>query len=207
MAKDSITPEEKLLKIIEGPDVEKRRLPPSAKVRSISAASLKEWLAVFHIDKEGFKKFNLKLVNKIVAVICVIITVVWLFDFINTGVKFSGRLKYIMSDTAVQGQEERKKPIDLNIDEISTLIRKRNMFTFAPSKEEAQAAVNIGITLGNLKLVGILWSENPQAMIENSREQKTYFVSKGDKIGDVEVMDILRDKVVVGKGSEEWELR
>ncbi len=208
MAKDNITPEERLLKIIENPNVKIRPLPIGAKIKSFGAAPLKSWFGGFHIDKNDFKKFNLKLANKVIVIICVLITFIWLYNFINMGIKLEKRFKQITIDMVQAGQEEAKLPkIDVSIDEAVTEIKRRNMFTFLPSKEEAQAAVNIGLTLGNLKLVGILWSDNPQAMIENSKEQKTYFVSKGDRIGDIEIRNILRDKVIVGKAAEEWELR
>ena len=38
-------------------------------------------------------------------------------------------------------------------------------------------------------------------------EQKTYFVSAGDRIGGVVVNKIFRDKAVIGKDGQEWELR
>lgn len=208
MAKNDITPEERLLKIIENPNVKIRPLPIGAKIKSLGRAPLKGLFAGFHIDKNDLKKFNLKLANKVIVIICVLITFVWLYNFINIGIKLEKRFKQITIDMVQPGQEEAKLPkIDVSIDEAVTEIKRRNIFTFLPSKEEAQAAVNIGLTLGNLKLVGILWSDNPQAMIENLKEQKTYFVSKGDRIGDIEIRNILRDKVIVGKGTEEWELR
>ena len=208
MEKDNITPEEKLLKIIESPDVQKRRIPVSAKIRSLSALPLKDWLNNFHLDKDSFKRFNLKLVNKIIAIVCILITIVWFFNFLSTSIKLSKRFKQVAIDQTISTQEEQaRQKIDVNVEEATTQAKRRNMFTLLPSKEEAQAAVNIGLTLGNLKLVGILWSDNPQAMIENTKEQKTYFVSSGDKIGDVEVRKIFRDKVMVGKDAEEWELR
>lgn len=208
MAKDNITPEEKLLKIIENPNVEKRRVPVAAKIRSLGALPLKDWLDSFHLDKNSFKKFNLKLANKVIIIICAIITVVWVFNFLSTGIKLSKRFKQITMSGAVSTQEEQKaQKIDVGIEEATAQASRRNMFTLMPSKEEAQAAVDVGLTLGSLKLVGILWSDSPQAMIENTKEQKTYFVSKGDKIGDIDVRNILKDRVVVGKGTEEWDLR
>lgn len=208
MAKDNITPEEKLLKIIESPDVEKRRIPVAMRMKSMRVSSPKDWLNNFHLDKDSLKKFNLKLINKIIAAACALITFIWALNFLSTGIKLSKRFEQMTSVSGSSVQEGSKRPgIDINVDEAVTQVKRRNIFTLLPSKEEAQAAVNIGLTLGNLKLVGILWSDNPQAMIENTKEQKTYFVSKGDKIGDVEVRNILRDRVVVGRDTEEWDLR
>ena len=208
MAKDNLTPEEKLLKIIENPNVEKRSPSVIGRMKAAGAAPLKDWLGIFHIDRDILKRFNLKLVNVVIAVVCLVITIVWIFNFAINGLGMSRRFDQIIAGpAAVEREEQKSQKTDVSIEEALTQVKRRNMFTLMPSKEEAQASVDIGLTLGNLKLVGILWSDNPQAMIENSKEQKTYFVSRGDKIGDIEVRDIMRDKVKIGKGAEEWELR
>ena len=208
MAKDDITPEERLLKIIENPNTEKRPVPLAVKVRLLSIESVKGWFSGLHADKNLLKQMNLRAVNKIMAVICALITLIWIFDFGSGGMAFSKRFKSISSGEYSASSAEGKRPkIDVTINEAMAQVNRRNIFTFLPTKEEAASAVNVGPTLSNFKLVGILWSDNPQAMIENSKEQKTYFVSKGDKIGDLDVKNILKDKVMLGKDDQEWELR
>ena len=208
MAKDDMTPEERLLKIIENPDTQKRPVPLAAKIRSLSPGSIKEWFSGIRMDKDILKKINLRAVNKIIAVICALVTLVWIFDFGRGGIALAKRFKKISSGEALVSPDEGKQPkIDVTIDEATIQVRKRNIFTFVPTKEEATSAVSVGPTLSNFKLVGILWSDNPQAMIENSKEQRTYFVSKGDKIGELDVRSVLRDKVMLGKDDQEWELR
>ncbi|MCX5665629.1 MAG: hypothetical protein NT036_01070 [Candidatus Omnitrophica bacterium] len=208
MAKDDMTPEERLLKIIENPNTEKRKESLAAKVRSFDPGSVKEWFSGIRMDKDILKKINLKAINKIIAVICALVTLIWIFDFGSGGISLAKRFKRISSGESLVLPDEGKRPkIDVAIDEAMTQARKRNVFTFVPTKEEAASAVSVGPTLSNFKLVGILWSDNPQAMIENSQEQRTYFVSKGDKIGDLDVRSVLRDKVMLGKDDQEWELR
>ncbi len=208
MAKDDMTPEEKLLKIIENPTVQKARTPLASKVRSLNTESVKEWFSGLRADKNLLKRINLQAINKIIAVICVLVTLIWVFDFARSGIALSKRYKKISSGDYLDSPAEGKMPnINVTMDEAMTQLRGRNIFTFLPTKEEATAAVSVGPTLGNFKLVGILWSDNPQAMIENSKEQKTYFVSNGDKIGDLDVKKIMKDKVMLGKDDQEWELR
>lgn len=208
MAKDDITPEERLLKIIENPNTQKRPVPLAAKVSSLGSGAIKDWLSGIRADKNLLKRINLSLINKTVAVICVIVTLIWIFDFARSGIAMAKRFKKVSSGEYPAASEESKRPkIDVTLDEAATQAKRRNVFTFLPTKEEEASAVNIGPTLSNFKLVGILWSDNPQAMIENSKEQRTYFVSKGDKIGDLDVKNILKDKVMLGKDDQEWELR
>ena len=57
-------------------------------------------------------------------------------------------------------------------------------------------------------LVGISWSSNPDAIIEDKEKSKTYFVKRGQIIGDnVKVEAIFKDKVVLSKDEQEFELR
>lgn len=208
MAKDKMTPEERLLKIIENPDTEKRSTPIVHRAGAIGIKGIKDWFNNIHFDKNSLKKLDLNLIARLIAVICIIITLVWIFDFSKTGLNLNKRFKQIASQKGPAGPDEVRPPdIDIGIDEMMSQANKRNIFTFIPTKEEAQAAVSVGPTLSNFKLVGILWSDNPQAMIENSKEQKTYLVGRADKIGDLDVKNILRDKVILGKEDQEWELR
>ena len=45
------------------------------------------------------------------------------------------------------------------------------------------------------------------AMIEDLQHVKTYFVKKGDLIKELTVMDILRDRVIVGFKDQLFELK
>jgi len=208
MAKDDMTPEERLLKIIENPDTQKKPASLTDKLRLPDPGSIKGWFTGLRADKNLLKRINLKVINKRAAVTCVIVTLIWVVDFGSGGIRLSKRFKSVSSGENIVPSEEGKQPkIDVTVDEAVTQVKRRNIFTFLPTKEEAAAAVNVGPTLSNFKLVGILWSDNPQAMIENSQEQRTYFVSKGDKIGDLDVRNILKDKVILGKDDQEWELR
>jgi type II secretory pathway component PulC len=44
-------------------------------------------------------------------------------------------------------------------------------------------------------------------MIENADEQKTYFVKRGQTLGDVKIEAILKDKVILSCLGQEVELR
>jgi hypothetical protein len=59
----------------------------------------------------------------------------------------------------------------------------------------------------NLKLVGISMSDNPDAMIEDTRLQKTFFVKMGSMVGDLRVDLITKDKVVLKYNKELFELK
>ena len=57
-----------------------------------------------------------------------------------------------------------------------------------------------------LKLVGILLDKDPKAIVEDLATQQTFFASPGDKIGNAVVSEIREDKVILIFGQEKVEL-
>ena len=63
-----------------------------------------------------------------------------------------------------------------------------------------------------LKLVGIIWSANPEVMIENSKDSRTYTLKKGESLSDqFKIKEISRSSAILvvttPAGSKEYELR
>ena len=60
----------------------------------------------------------------------------------------------------------------------------------------------------NLALVGISWSNDPDVMIEDTKDNRTFFLKKGQLIDNqIKVEAIFKDHVVLSYGGEEVELR
>jgi hypothetical protein len=68
-----------------------------------------------------------------------------------------------------------------------------------PSKQEQLA--------DRLSLVGIDWSDDPIAMVEDTNAKKTHFLRRGDTVDGIKVQSILKDSVVLFFEGEEVELR
>jgi hypothetical protein len=87
----------------------------------------------------------------------------------------------------------------------------RNIFSRAAKAEsptdEPIFSSKMAEMTADLKLVGISMSENPDAMVEDTKLGKTYFVKTGTMIGDLRVDDITKDKVVLKYKKELFELR
>ncbi|MCX5687013.1 MAG: hypothetical protein NTW09_06130 [Candidatus Omnitrophica bacterium] len=204
MKKDELTPEEKLLKIIENPGmVEKKKALPIT--RNIDA--LRSWFATFDIKAIIPKRVDIKTVNKVLAVLCILATLFLISDLLNGRVVFKRKLNKILAGTAVSAVAGRTTIPDVKPEDLIAGTKKRNIFTLEAEKAKPISRSDIAGAAVELKLVGILWSENPQAMVEDTKAQKTYLVSAGDKIGTVNVKSILIDKVVLSKDTEEWDLR
>jgi len=60
----------------------------------------------------------------------------------------------------------------------------------------------------NYKLVGISWSADPDVMIEDAKTQRTFFLKKGQMMeNDIVLKEVFKDRVILGLGGEEVELR
>ena len=75
----------------------------------------------------------------------------------------------------------------------------------APVKSESPDAAE---AIQNLALVGISWSSNPDAIVEDKAAQRTFFVKRGQMVGDaIKVEAIFKDHVVVVYEDKEYEIR
>lgn len=207
--KDNITPEEKLLKIIENPNVEKRKLP--AKGKDAAAALLKgSFFKGFHLDKNILKGIDPRTGNKVMAGVCAIVTAFLIFDLARLNMGLGKRFEKLAGGISLSRSEVKALPVPtVELNKVLAEVKRRNIFTFVPPKAQASgpAAVQPQASAGSLKLVGILWSSKPQAMIEDSGGNKTHLLFAGDAVGEFRVKTILRDRVIMQKGEEEWELR
>jgi hypothetical protein len=60
----------------------------------------------------------------------------------------------------------------------------------------------------NFSLVGIAWSNDPEAMIENTQLKRTHFVKRGQFFDQsIKVVAIFKDRVVLGQNEKEFELK
>lgn len=71
--------------------------------------------------------------------------------------------------------------------------------------EPARTALDVDITKV-INLVGIISGANPQAVIEDKKTQKTYYVSQGQWIGEFQLEEILEGKIVLNQNGQRFEL-
>ena len=87
----------------------------------------------------------------------------------------------------------------------------RNIFSREAKTEDATNepifSSKMADMTANLKLVGISMSVDPDAMVEDTKLQKTFFVKTGSMIGDLRVDDITNEYVVLKYNKELFELK
>jgi type II secretory pathway component PulC len=58
----------------------------------------------------------------------------------------------------------------------------------------------------DLSLVGIIAGAVPQAIIEDKKSKKTYYVNKGQCIGEIQIDDIQEGKIVINHNGSKFEM-
>jgi len=206
------TPEEKLLKIIENPATEKARPLAQAKAGVYDIQKALFRFKGLRLDKDFLKSINPQMINRAVMALCGVITLVFVVDFAKLEMNLNKKYRNVTSESAVVAESAQNAAFikEMDVQEILARAKKRNMFTFTPVTAGARGAIasaNLQEIMGNLKLVGIIWSDKPQAMIESVKDQKTYLLNKGEQIDTLTIKKIYKEKVILGKDSQEWELR
>jgi hypothetical protein len=219
------TPEKQLLKLIEEPKSKDSKVIQSAakRHRGLSFFSPGAWLGriAFFKDKAGELKLKggalhadvVKLTNNVLSVSVFILSVYLItnFSFGMNSLKKTPNLKSGIADASKQavtfGSSSPLKEASYYLEKV----KQRDIFKMGAKKQEEKVAQadtsRVKELTKDLRLVGISWSNDPDAMIEDTKATRTFFVKGGQMIGDVLVKQILRDKVVLSYETEETELR
>lgn len=223
-----VSPEKQLLNLIEEHKAQGNNVTLQAqalKYQHLSFLSLGAWLGRFSFFKNWLQKrlrgsrgqpFDIKMINQ-AAVVCIgILAVYFAFDFI-----FSLAALWKMPHLEMKSSEKIRP---LSFRENSVLktaassylenVRGRNLFKMGQrtegaieNKEATGPSAQLLDATANLKLAGISWSSDPDAIIEDTKAIRTFFVKTGDMIGEGKVQAIFKDRVVLRYGDQEIELK
>ncbi len=80
----------------------------------------------------------------------------------------------------------------------------KNNIVSAENPESAKP-VNADVTK-DITLIGVVQGDNPQAIIEDKKNQKTYYLTKGQFIGEFQVEEIEENKVIINYKGQKFEL-
>ena len=227
MAKDrQVTPEKQLLNLIEGSDKDKNTGAIAQARRKRGLLSVLSFGAIFgrlsffkrstqkKIGRAGKFSISFTLVNRLLlaAVACLLVYVV--SDTVASALSL-GHLPNIVpqKEPAGAGVENKVSPLK----EESYYLQKvnaRDVFKEARDgggvrKEKKEVKpIEESEAVKNLSLVGISWSADPDVIIEDKTLQKTYFVKRGQIVGNnVKIEAVFKDKVVLSSDGQEFELR
>jgi type II secretory pathway component PulC len=219
----SVSPEKELLKLIEKPMHQ----------NSLQAAAIKyHGLSIFSLGalkgrvsflksrfKDGFKpetlqQFDVKILNLVLKV-CVFVLACYFivnlaFSISNLKKDFNLKLKPQPAENTSTNIASFLKAASYYLEKA----RERDIFRMGVKKTAITPnALNtpsqriIEVT-AHLRLVGISWSDDPDVMIEDTKNQRTLFLKKGQTIdNEIRIKAVFKDKVVLSFAGEEIDLK
>lgn len=205
------TPEEQLLNLIEkgGGDpgtvkFKQRRRFSLASIFKKPGLSFKGGLAAITARlKSGAREPDLKVLNKGLIVIAVVLTGYLIVDFVFKQPDIN--LLYDRA-TAKKRRILLEKPEEIKGEvrpflHYLEMVQRRDSFSpveLKKAKEEAEVKkTDLSERAKDLSLVGIAWGRKPQAMIEDKQAEKTYFLKAGQTINEFTIETILKDRVIL----------
>lgn len=226
MAEDkSLTPEQQLLKLIEDPNKPGKAKAPAAafaapgRTKGIFGAILGRISFFKRISKKKTLKsrssFSVASVNKLLYVAAGCLMVYVVFDAAASAMNLKRPPNFAppkeMRMVSAKVPVEPLKETSYYLQKVSSrdIFKEGKKVVEAPVEGKADnSAAEANEVIQGLALVGISWSSNPDAIIEDKRSQRTFFVKRGQSVGDnVKVEAIFKDHVVVNYEDREYELR
>jgi hypothetical protein len=213
MHKD-ISPEEKLLSIIKGkqnilgsgvprPETEDVKPVPRAPWRKIddyiSAVLKNDFFKNSILDARIIKVFN-----KYAVIVTALIAIYLILDliFVSPSRKAASLIARASVSRPLVLPEGKRMPIETKgYSYYSNRMSGRNIFGgssyLQTESQDSGIESSAEISGGNIGLVGIIPGNNPQAIVEDKKNQKTYYLLKGQSINGITVEDINEDKVAL----------
>jgi len=214
MAKKKITPEEQLLELVSKNDSQQSFQLGQKKRRELGKDFFDFFDSCFKsiisLIRGIRTKSNLKNLNKVLLVLCMGLFVYSLSGFIFQDASIQRlytKASYKKYSISTEEAEQTPKAFLYYLE----MVQRRNVFNpieLAREILEEKVVIKKDVSqiIKKLILVGISWSNEPVAMIEDEEKHRTYFLKKGDIIRDMEVKEILDDRVILFYEGHDLEL-
>jgi hypothetical protein len=222
----SLTPEKRLLELIEEPDAHKREITSATKKKELAnllspAAFQEKFLSLKGQGEALFKKykgsFGIKELNRIlravVGVMILYFAVSLIVDLVGVNQDFS---KSIHVPDSKMFEMEPPKDVSVEGSSVEKWDLGKMFMPYGKRQEEAEKlqkeqSSRLADMTKKLKLTGISYNPiDPKSafcMIEDVEKSITTFLREGDPIGLLKVSKIYEDRVVLEQGNETIEIR
>jgi len=220
MAKNKPTPEEQLLNLIEdgeGPNtlsLKRKKSSPFSSINlggflSFFPALIKNIMAVLEKLKGGTEEPNLKAWNKVLAVLAIVLFFYLTGDFVLKRLdikQFNKKVSMLKSRSFKETSLVEVKPFVYYLE----MVQRRDIFApvrmVSAENPDLEAKKMLATLLKDLKLVGISFGKDPEVIIEDTKDNKTYFLKTGEMINKFKIDAILKDKVILDAEGQKMEL-
>jgi hypothetical protein len=214
-----LTPEEKLLKIIEQPsNADSKKIVDELRKDSFNSKRhrAKEFFVALkaRMSLKAAVQFLSTLTLPAIRLFLILVggalTLALVVNFVMISHALRVRARAVERDRkkdekiiVAKAQEEKFLPLDDYMNEG----KKHNIFSLIPQGIEPAVKEDLFNEVQALQVVGILWDASPQVMIEDPSSKETVMLYEGQKIGKFTVKQIFRDHIVLQWGTYEWEKR
>lgn len=232
---EEFSPEEKLLRLIRG-EKKKNDKPAAAKLEShgtsqgprMNAFELPMGKVQAAKRKNAGRKNPFRFINSILIAALILTIAFFVFDILISKLSLFrplAKTDYSIADKAYpvdktqtaptansvsDTTQDRSNAEALPFSDYSEMVRRE---LFRPQKSEVEEKVmdekkllSGQERLNGIFLIGIISGEKPQAVIEDKKNQKTYFLYKGQSVNQLMITDILDDRVILDFEGEKLEL-
>ncbi|MFH1476429.1 MAG: type II secretion system protein N [Verrucomicrobiota bacterium] len=168
-------------------------------------------LTALHVSgTQYFAVFRrIEVINRVLAIFLIVL----LCGFVYTFVFSRTSMKKTMRNLA-RPPVRVSKPLNheafLSPEEYVKISRQRDIFSYeqhAAAEDSTIAEKSTALQAKtDLHLVGIYFSEQPEVIIEDKAEKKTYFLKEGENIKGIKVKSIRQDRVILESDGMDWEL-
>ncbi len=224
-----VTPEEKLLKLIESGGEDTRRFV---------FWDVRTWAALFFPRRQKAKRLavfrfttglaprglNLRLINQGLMVLLVFLVAGIALNMNRIQPSLKDLSSRVVASGPLGGEEQALASLGPLADYLR-VVEERDLFHPVlppkpkelepkaepvnppePVKPEATRVEILREKAKTLKLVGISWGKVPVAMIEDTTKRETSFLKAGQFINEIQVKAILKDRAILSDGDAEYDL-
>lgn len=154
------------------------------------------------------KEVNTRIINTIFLVILAVLLLYFVYDLLYASFYEESEPRIFVEDEAAIHKTEKGAALDIKpYSYYSSSVEGRNIFM--PQQVEIEPAATgptVDEVRANLSLIGIIAGERPQAIIEDRKAGKSYFLYKGGSVGEAKVVDVLDDSVIMEYQGQKFEL-
>ncbi|MFH0826289.1 MAG: hypothetical protein V1923_00165 [Candidatus Omnitrophota bacterium] len=217
------SPEKQLLDLIEKPKGPKSLNPATLKFQGLRLFSFQALKGRVAYLQHGFKalfkdgkiyQVDVKALNQILKLCVVFLAVYFVINLAVAFLSLNKGLDLKADSEKSQKEEGAKASLLKSLTFYLEKARDRDVFHMGRGLPVEIASAGRGSSAKILeatkdfRLVGIAWSEDPDVMIEDTANQRTLFLKRGQTFAnDVKLKAVYKDKVILGYGQEEIELR
>jgi len=205
--KRDFSPEEKLLRLIKGSakkDADKNKTETNPPFQQNSSSPAKSISSAMSFMTRGI---NIKGANPVLLIIFICLLVYFLIDVAHN--------PYYKKEVEIVAEAE-KEPAAVK-EKTSSGIEPYSYYTsgvedrnvFLPQESDVSpvmAGPSMDEISSNLSLIGIIAGDKPQAIIEDKKAGKSYFLYKGGLVGQAKIIDISEDSVTMEYNGQTFEL-